>query len=388
MFSTKVSRNEPCPCGSGKKYKKCCGLQKTVSITSIIEKEIMNLQTQLIQYALHEYDVEIDLDFESKIDKMLTEEEEEMEFYLFVHTIWFALFVPVEEGGTILERFIAERARMIQRPKVKEILQSWKSPRAIAGRMLECTSDKMTVKDTLTEEVLQIKLLEKVDATAYSFVFGFIVPFGSEYIFFPTVFDLEGEKDEKEEKFLQEAFAESGYDDPNEFLTDKFIVLMNELPFATVGYSADDFEWKSEAYKKVAVLFENEMKKMDAPNTTIATGMILWYRYCEKEPKLIKKPETYAATIHFLNMTVNPLIDVTKKEIALKYGISPSTLGTAISDLEYELKDEIMELKGLHLEQIIEALEAEGIGFEDDFDDELDDWEDDEKVADKKDLPF
>lgn len=24
--STKTSRNEPCPCGSGKKYKKCCGL--------------------------------------------------------------------------------------------------------------------------------------------------------------------------------------------------------------------------------------------------------------------------------------------------------------------------------------------------------------------------
>ena len=23
--SSKVGRNEPCPCGSGKKYKKCCG---------------------------------------------------------------------------------------------------------------------------------------------------------------------------------------------------------------------------------------------------------------------------------------------------------------------------------------------------------------------------
>ncbi|WP_174800289.1 SEC-C metal-binding domain-containing protein, partial [Methylosinus sporium] len=22
----KVGRNDPCPCGSGKKYKKCCGL--------------------------------------------------------------------------------------------------------------------------------------------------------------------------------------------------------------------------------------------------------------------------------------------------------------------------------------------------------------------------
>ncbi len=24
LFSTKIERNEPCPCGSGKKFKKCC----------------------------------------------------------------------------------------------------------------------------------------------------------------------------------------------------------------------------------------------------------------------------------------------------------------------------------------------------------------------------
>ncbi|MBR6530302.1 MAG: SEC-C domain-containing protein, partial [Clostridia bacterium] len=26
--SAKVGRNDPCPCGSGKKYKKCCGAAK------------------------------------------------------------------------------------------------------------------------------------------------------------------------------------------------------------------------------------------------------------------------------------------------------------------------------------------------------------------------
>jgi len=28
VHSTKISRNSPCPCGSGKKYKKCCGKNK------------------------------------------------------------------------------------------------------------------------------------------------------------------------------------------------------------------------------------------------------------------------------------------------------------------------------------------------------------------------
>ncbi|WP_082364086.1 SEC-C metal-binding domain-containing protein [Rhodopseudomonas sp. AAP120] len=26
---TKVGRNEPCPCGSGKKYKRCCGSKRS-----------------------------------------------------------------------------------------------------------------------------------------------------------------------------------------------------------------------------------------------------------------------------------------------------------------------------------------------------------------------
>lgn len=386
MLYTKVNRNEPCPCGSGKKYKRCCGLQKTVSITSMVEKEVMDLQTQLIQYAMHEYDMEIDRDFESKLDDILTEDEDEIEYYLFVHTIWFALFVPIDEGRTILQRYIEERARTVQRPMVKEILLSWRNPRPIAGRLLNCTADYLTLRDTLTDDVLQIKLLEEIESTENSYLFGFIVPFGTEYIFFPTVFDLEGEKDEKEERFIKETFANSAYEDPIEFLTDTFIELMNELPFATVGYSPDDFEWKRDAHKEVAILFEQKMKGMDAPNTVIATGIILWYRYCEREPMLKKKPESYAAAIHYLNMKVNPLIEVTKKEIALKYGISPSTLGTAIADLEYVLQDEIGELQGLHLEQIAEALEAEGIGFEDDFEDEFEDLNDEE--WDDGDLPF
>ena len=28
LFNSQVERNEPCPCGSGKKYKKCCGVKR------------------------------------------------------------------------------------------------------------------------------------------------------------------------------------------------------------------------------------------------------------------------------------------------------------------------------------------------------------------------
>ena len=39
----KINRNEPCPCGSGKKYKRCCGQEKFVKKTSWVMWAVMGL---------------------------------------------------------------------------------------------------------------------------------------------------------------------------------------------------------------------------------------------------------------------------------------------------------------------------------------------------------
>ena len=46
-----VGRNDPCPCGSGKKYKKCCESKKTVSIEEVQAEELERiLQTFYEEY--------------------------------------------------------------------------------------------------------------------------------------------------------------------------------------------------------------------------------------------------------------------------------------------------------------------------------------------------
>ena len=35
-----VGRNDPCPCESGKKYKKCCGREETVDLQQVIDTEL------------------------------------------------------------------------------------------------------------------------------------------------------------------------------------------------------------------------------------------------------------------------------------------------------------------------------------------------------------
>jgi len=57
---SKIGRNKPCPCGSGKKYKKCCMLKKQVqSFTrSMVQQKTSELLPKLLDYAYEEYSEE------------------------------------------------------------------------------------------------------------------------------------------------------------------------------------------------------------------------------------------------------------------------------------------------------------------------------------------
>lgn len=51
----KVSRNQPCPCGSGRKYKHCCWLKRRIPITKLAEKELDKERKSLLKKAGKEY---------------------------------------------------------------------------------------------------------------------------------------------------------------------------------------------------------------------------------------------------------------------------------------------------------------------------------------------
>ncbi len=60
-----IGRNELCPCGSGKKYKKCC-LQKNQSIEFTRNKILYakglyeNMENKIYEYARHQVSKEIE----------------------------------------------------------------------------------------------------------------------------------------------------------------------------------------------------------------------------------------------------------------------------------------------------------------------------------------
>lgn len=43
-----VGRNDPCPCGSGKKYKKCCGREEAVDLQQVIDAELGGIMARFV----------------------------------------------------------------------------------------------------------------------------------------------------------------------------------------------------------------------------------------------------------------------------------------------------------------------------------------------------
>ncbi|MFJ5759627.1 SEC-C metal-binding domain-containing protein [Neobacillus sp. NPDC093182] len=337
-----IGRNEPCPCGSGKKYKKCCGAKEAVSITHVIENEIDDLQKKLLHFALDHYEEELYQGLD-EYEEYFDIEDEEREFYEFVYTVWFSLFNVLEDGETILEKFILSEAVKNKRPKLKQILQSWTGARAIAGEITHVENNKLIVVDGFSAEQFEaIVTNARRSFDIESFFIGILLPFNEKYVFFPAPFDLPELPAYQAVDYIKQKSQSAGYHSPQEFFTDFFMEIMRDLTMVGGLVDADSMEWQSPIYKEVAELLKKNLELLGELPPIVDLGIILWFQFCEKKPKKIKKPNLYAAALHYLLSTFNHLVSgLTQKEIAKLYDVPVGSLSSTYREMDDELEEEI-----------------------------------------------
>jgi len=343
----KINRNEPCPCGSGKKYKKCCGANDAISITEVLVNEIEELQKQFLHFAYYHFGHEIAEDFELLEQMLDIETDQEREFYEMIHSVWFSLFEELDDGESIIEKFIRAEAGKMKRPKLRHILQTWTDARTIAGKVLSVDNNTLTVEDGFTSEQLEaINLTDAIQVKDGSFFTGILLPFEHQYVFFPAPLELEGLKPELAISYIEDCSFEEEYDTPQEYLTDQFMLVLSELPMVGGLVEVDQMVWPAPIYKEVADLFKDKLQ-MQLPPQVLDTGLILWHHFCQKKQKRIQNPKIYVAALHYLLAMVAPIEQFTQKDLARQYGVSAGSISSVVSDLEFELAEELAELIGI-----------------------------------------
>lgn len=341
-----VGRNDPCPCGSGKKYKKCCEQkQQVVSIHHLLKNEVLELHREIYEFAISNYGDEISEDFELIENDLILEESSDEEFFRFVHTFWFILFGEIDdEGNSILQDFIASHSRKIKRPKLQQILASWQNAKAVVGKVTSLADEEFEVEDLHSKETYSCVVINDQrpkDEGAY--LYGLILPYEQQYMFYPSPFQVpDGVNDF--EGFIDQSFADSGYDDFQEYLTDSFIEVMNYAPYSDGMVDTNQIEWGNPVYKQVAESFQQEMESCSQPTTHIDIGLLLWYQFCEKRQKQIKKPGIYAAALQYMVADMFSAAYTSQAELGRRYEVGANSISKAVLELEEVLADEIEKM--------------------------------------------
>ena len=157
----KVRRNDPCPCGSGKKYKNCC--MRRDQINESRERNLSELEAALLN-GLFEYAQAVrfasDLSqaftfywggaFELASAKVLSGEDIRRMFEWF-----FVSYRTQSDGRRIIDFFLEEKGPELI-PEAREILEAW--AQAIPGvfRVLSTEGEEVSAYDCLRQEELTI----------------------------------------------------------------------------------------------------------------------------------------------------------------------------------------------------------------------------------------
>lgn len=188
-----VGRNEPCPCGSGKKYKKCCASKQAVSVEVVQSEELDRvLQTFYEEYPerkdIPEY-LNLANKWKRSLEMYLLEEMIEaivLDEFFFHHRL------------DIWQGYLAKQQKKAVRPSVLQVLDGWQQPRVFIGEVVEVDEDYITVQMILDKETIRLRRESEKPVPVGVHLYCFILPEGSSVgndnqylavsslIFFPT----------------------------------------------------------------------------------------------------------------------------------------------------------------------------------------------------------
>lgn len=315
----KIRRNDSCPCGSGKKYKRCCGqnIAKHESVDQI-NNELYRVYQELISTTT-KYDNKIN-ELHEKYDYPSFGDEETGEIYHTGLTPWFMSSVPsFKNNDTILKRLYRTNQKKLSL-RAKNLLVKWLHATPSVYEVVAVQSPNkqfMTVKEIQTEESFYIPIQNADDFITGSLLVGIVIPFAQHYNFLLTMVKLY----DRDKQFFLKLLNQFG---------EKEGGISEHFPeFLVDSLSSDSLEtaWDDPAYQAVATLLTEHLSKKGVNDRVITESINHWNSFCQKENPTIKRVEPYAAALdYYIQKTMVNNNDITQADIAKEYSTSSSTL--------------------------------------------------------------
>lgn len=331
-------RNDPCPCGSGKKFKKCCGANNVIEFNpALYNNELDLLNEELMGFAVTNFESELTMHSQYYVESYLDESnEEKINTYVALLSAWIILKKPMENGKTIFDMFYAKQKNKIKLPRTKKVFWSWGN--AQPG-IFEITSiddqaePTMTLRDINTYKTYQCLRDNETEHDIGNFAIGMLIPYVNTHDFLFGMIEIPKEHEDHILNLLD------NIESNNEELDDVFPEFLAESIHPHEEYT---FEWFDPRHEMVARLFVKHMMEKELDEVFIQAGVLLWNTYCHRQNPIIRKLGSYAAALEYLiHLTFVEDTTITQAQIAREYDTSPGTVSTNYRRLADEVAKEI-----------------------------------------------
>lgn len=165
--NTMVKRNDPCPCGSGKKYKKCCGSSGVDLMEMMVNEELDRVLTKYFDTYPLPQDQEAMQKLMRKWLNHLSDswdkehiEEASSEYYLFI------------ENSSNWKTYLQRERQVIERTAVLNVLKEWDEPIFLLGEVVKADEQFLYIDALLGTETYKMARNEQMPADVGTLIFG------------------------------------------------------------------------------------------------------------------------------------------------------------------------------------------------------------------------
>lgn len=335
-----IGRNAPCPCGSGKKYKRCCSLKTEISNEQLVDEELRRIVSGYFENAISpaefaEYD-RYEREWRSGLGRFFSSKEIEQvtgEYYLFIARLdlW-RRHVLKELGGTI-------------RSDTRRLLKHWKDPIVLLGKVSGISEETVTVDQILDNETYILPLSPSKELMEGDILFGITLyddlkPPANVYLL-NGLYRASDQSGSVQRQIME--LAESGgftnnFDFYNEHMMDVYKLLLSRVHEPHAEDLAVPEVEKSMTEPQQEVL-EIAMAKLDEFNVKEPLKnlvKLVFAIFCLQEEPIIRKPEVLAASLFKTAHEAGILGDAefTQTDVAKLFGVSVSAMMKNVDTLK------------------------------------------------------
>ncbi|WP_067730231.1 SEC-C domain-containing protein [Oceanobacillus damuensis] len=327
---SKNLRNKLCPCGSGKKYKKCCGTNQTLKIdANMINHELYELHESFIDETTIKHGQLIEETLQTYHQSAFDEYDEMQQIYQNGLLIW--LFTnPVH---SLLKDFITNKKYKLHKKSLL-LADKWKnvSPTVVEIVALSTGNQQfIQVRSLITGDRYIIPVQNKKGYVVGSLLLGSIIPFASHHNFLFSMIKLYNHAKADVLELIYHSQKRDGQ------ISAHFPSFYSDL--LKLGIN-DDGEQRN-LYHEVSQLFANHMTDKNISDDLILKGLKAWENYCRSEEPTFKKIDSYAAAVEYFTLKLSSnQHGVTQNQLAKEYGISPGSVSANYRKLENALNQE------------------------------------------------